>query len=451
MVDGELSSAARYEVHSDVAVIRMANPPVNGLSDSLRAGLLTAVERAAADDAIGAIVLVGDGKGFCGGADLRQFGTPAAVASPTVPDVLAAILSAPKPVIAAIHGFALGGGYELALACSHRVANPAATIGLPEVNVGLLPGAGGTQRLPRLIGTAAALELIQAGVTVPAPRALELGMVDAVADGDVVDAAIDLVATAGLSGPQPRLDERPPASAEGVDFEAARRNVRPNARNAVAQLAAIGCVEAATTPIEDGLVRERAAFFELLQGPESAALRHIFFAEKEAAKVADIPSSVPARRIERVAVVGAGTMGTGIAMAFANAGFAVDLLEQNQAALDRGLGLIRGSYEATAAKGRLAPDEMARRLARITPSLGFDVVAYADLVVEAVFEEMDVKKEVFAKLDVLARPGAVLASNTSRLDIDELAASISRPANVIGLHFFSPAHVMRLLEVAAVQ
>ncbi|MDQ8701117.1 3-hydroxyacyl-CoA dehydrogenase NAD-binding domain-containing protein [Streptomyces sp. LHD-70] len=443
-----LSTTIHYETHGHVAVIRLANPPVNGLGDTLRTGLAAGIAAAATDDAVRAVVIVGEGKGFCGGADLRQFGTPAASVRPAVSEVFQQILALPKPVVAAIHGFALGGGYELALACSHRIAHRDATIGLPEVNVGLLPGAGGTQRLPRLIGTPAALELIQNGATVRATRAAELGMIDACVDGDVLEAALDFLDDGELAGAQPRLDDLPPVVADGADFAAARRLVRPSTRNGIAQLAAIDSVETATRlPIEEGLALERATFLRLLESPEAKALRHTFFAEKEAAKVTDIAPSVRPRNIERVAVIGAGTMGTGIAMAFANSGLAVALVEQDRAALERGMAMVKRNYEATAAKGRLAAHQVEERLALITPALDLDSVAHADLVVEAVFEDMAVKKEVFTKLDVIAKPGAVLASNTSRLDIDELARSVSRPQDVIGLHFFSPAHVMKLLEV----
>ncbi|AEA28853.1 3-hydroxybutyryl-CoA epimerase (plasmid) [Pseudonocardia dioxanivorans CB1190] len=444
----ELSSTVHYETRGDVAVIRLTNPPVNGLGDTLRTGLAAGIAAAATDDAVRAVTLVGEGKGFCGGADLRQFGTPAATAQPTVSEVLQQIRDLAKPVVAAIHGFALGGGYELALVCSHRIAHRDATIGLPEVDVGLLPGAGGTQRLPRLIGTDAALELIQNGTTVPAPRAAELGMIDACVDDDVLDAALAYLDDTGVAGAQPRLDDLPPPAAGDADFAAARRRVRPSTRNGVAQLAAIDCVEAATQlPIEEGLPLERASFLRLLESTEAKALRHTFFAEKQAAKVLDIDRSVQPRPVERIAVIGAGTMGTGIAMAFANSGLAVDLIEQDRAALERGIELVQRNYEATAAKRRLDAVQVEQRLALITPSLDLDVVAQADLVVEAVFEDMAVKKDVFAKLDAIAKPGAVLASNTSRLDIDELARSVSRPRDVIGLHFFSPAHVMKLLEV----
>ncbi|QSE88022.1 enoyl-CoA hydratase/isomerase family protein (plasmid) [Rhodococcus pseudokoreensis] len=444
----DLSPAVQYEVRGDVAVIRLANPPVNGLGDSIRTGLSAGIT-AAHDDVVRAVVIVGAGKGFCGGADLREFGTPAAAVKPSVPDVFDQIQALPKPVVAAIHGFALGGGLELALVCNYRIAQTGATIGLPEVNVGLLPGAGGTQRLPRLIGTAEALNMIQNGTTVTAARAAELGIVDHCVPGDPLDAALAFLSNGVPRGSAaPVIDQRPPASGDGVDFDAARRRVRPSTRNRVAQLAAIDAVEAATTHrIDDGLALEREAFVRLVDSPEAKALRHVFFAEKHAAKVADIDRATAPRPIERVAVIGAGTMGTGIAMAFANGGFPVDLIEQNTEALDRGVATIRRNYEATAAKGRLTAQQVEQRLALIEPHLDLHAASTADLVVEAVFEDMAVKREVFAKLDIICKPGAVLASNTSRLDVNELARTVSRPQDVIGLHFFSPANVMKLLEV----
>ncbi|KXF52940.1 3-hydroxyacyl-CoA dehydrogenase [Rhodococcus sp. SC4] len=428
------SPTVRYEVRDGAAVIRLTNPPVNGLGDTVRAGLVAAIGRAAADDHVRAVILVGDGKGFCGGADLRQFGTPAATADPTLPDVLSTIGQLPKPVIAAIHGFALGGGLELALACHYRIAHPDAKLGLPEVNVGLIPGSGGTQRLPRLIGAAAALRMIQRGVPVTGTEAADLGLVDACVDGDPLTAALDFLRTQVDTGtPGPVVDTLPPAAATGIDFDAARRTVRPSTRNGRAQLAAIDAVETATRlPIADGLAAERAAFLRLLNSPDAAGLRHVFLAEKTAAKATDVP---------------AGTMGSGIAMAFANGGLPVTVIEQDQAALDRGLARIRSTYETSAAKGKLTETQVRERTALIEPSLHFDAVTGVDLVVEAVFEDMGVKTEVFGKLDALCTPGTILASNTSRLDLDEIARATSRPQDVIGLHFFSPANIMKLVEV----
>lgn len=442
------SPTVRYEVRDGVAVIHLANPPVNGLGDNVRVGLATAVTRAAHDDHVGAVVIVGEGRGFCGGADLRQFGTPAAAAEPTVPDVLADIRSLSKPVIAAIHGFALGGGLELALACHYRIARPDARLGLPEVNVGLIPGAGGTQRLPRLIGAAAALRMIQQGTTITGTEGTDLGLLDACFDGDPLTAAVKFLDNTVTEGaPGPIVDTLPPADATGMDFDAARRSVRPSTRNGRAQLTAIDAVETATRlPTAAGLAFKRAAFLGLLRAPESAALRHVFFAEKTAPKLSD-GAAVSTRPISRVAVLGAGTMGSGIAMAFANGGLPVTLIEQNQDALDRGLARIRSTYESFLAKGKLDERQARDRIASIEPNLALDAAAGADLVVEAVFEDMAVKKEVFGKLDALCLPGTILASNTSRLDLDEIAAATTRPCDVIGLHFFSPANIMKLVEV----
>ncbi|WP_206033961.1 3-hydroxyacyl-CoA dehydrogenase NAD-binding domain-containing protein, partial [Rhodococcus sp. A14] len=368
---------------------------------------------------------------------------------PTLPDVLSTIGQLPKPVIAAIHGFALGGGLELALACQYRIAHPDAKLGLPEVNVGLIPGSGGTQRLPRLIGAVAALRMIQRGVPVTGTEAADLGLVDACVDGDPITAALDFLRTQVDTGtPGPVVDALPPAAATGIDFDAARRTVRPSTRNGRAQLAAIDAVETATRlPIADGLAAERATFLRLLNSPDAAGLRHVFLAEKTAAKATDIPADTVPRPIGRVAVIGAGTMGSGIAMAFANGGLPVTVIEQNQDALDRGLARIRSTYETSAAKGRLTETQARERTALIEPSLHFDAVTGVDLVVEAVFEDMGVKKEVFGKLDALCTPGTILASNTSRLDLDEIARATSRPQDVIGLHFFSPANIMKLVEV----
>ncbi|MGW0183512.1 3-hydroxyacyl-CoA dehydrogenase NAD-binding domain-containing protein, partial [Nocardia sp. NPDC003345] len=441
------SAAVRYEVHGGLAVIQIANPPVNGLGDTVRAGIVAAVA-AAEDSEARAIVLVGDGKGFSGGADLRQFGTPAAAAAPALPDVLTAIVRASKPVLAAIHGFALGGGLELALACHYRIADSDAKLGLPEVDVGLIPGSGGTQRLPRLIGASAALEMIQRGTPVSGVEAVALGLVDATFDGPALTAALKFFAERSPVAPPSPVVDTGVADATGIDFDARRRAVRTNVRNGLAQRTAIDAVEAATRlSLSDGLAFERAAFLELLAGPESAALRHVFLAEKSAAKATgDLAGTAP-RPIGRVAVVGAGTMGCGIAMAFANGGLPVTVIEQYEDALERGMARIRATYDASVAKGTLTAAGASERIALIETSMRFDAAAAADLVVEAVFEDMEVKKQVFATLDACCAPGTILASNTSRLDLDEIAGCTSRPHEVIGLHFFSPANIMKLVEV----
>ncbi|MFI5801154.1 3-hydroxyacyl-CoA dehydrogenase NAD-binding domain-containing protein [Streptomyces sp. NPDC051677] len=444
-----LSPTVRYGVQDGVAVILLANPPVNGLGDTIRAGIEVGVARARQDDTVKAVIIVGDGRGFCGGADIRQFNTPAGSAEPTIGTVWDSIQQLRKPVIASISGFALGGGLELALVCHYRIADGNARLGLPEVGLGLIPGAGGTQRLPRLIGTREALAMIQHGTTVSGRRAAELGIIDSVFAGDPIEAGLSFARKVIADGGATQVvDHLPTPDPEGFDFAAARKGIASNARNGLAQRVAIDCVEAATSvPVQEGLAVEGNAFNQLLEGSESKALRHVFFAEKAAAKVADVPADTPVRAVEHVAVIGAGTMGAGIAMAFANARFPVTLIEQNQAALNRGLDAIRRNYEATAAKGKLTADQVAERLGRINPTLDLAAAADADLVIEAVFEDIDVKKELFGRIDKVCRQGAILASNTSRLDVDEISRATTRPADVIGLHFFSPANVMKLLEV----
>ncbi len=445
----DVSATVRYGVSDGVAVVILANPPVNGLGDTIRAGLDAGIAKAAADDTVTAVVIAGDGRAFCGGADIRQFNTSASNAEPSLANIIVKMQELPKPVIAAIHGFALGGGLELALACHYRVAENKAQIGLPEVNLGLIPGGGGTQRLPRIIGARKALDMIQQGTPVTGVQAAELGVVDGNFEGDPVAAGIAFAKEVAARGEElPVVDKRPPAETDGVDFEAARKAVRRNARNGLAQHAAINSVEAATKlESKAGLVAERDEFVKVLDGPESAALRHIFFADREAAKVADVPKDTPLRPVEKVAIIGAGTMGGGIAMVFVNAGIPVTLIEQEQAGLDRGLGNIQHNYDVTASKGKLTAEQVTTRVGLITPTLKLEDAADADLIIEAVFEEMDVKKDIFTKLDAICKPGAILASNTSRLDINEIASVTSRPADVIGLHFFSPANVMKLLEV----
>lgn len=440
------TSAVRYSLRDGVALLQLNNPPVNGLGDTVRRGLQEGLARAQADTRVVAIVIAGDGKVFCGGADIRQFNTPAANAQPMLRQVVAAIEQSTKPVVAAIHGVALGGGLELALGCHYRVASARAKLGLPEVNLGLVPGGGGTQRLPRLIGVKAALQLIQHGSPVDSTTALKLGMIDAVAEGDLLDFAVQYARGAYADGrAHPVAGQRTLPADDGVDFSQAIENVNKKARNARAQRVAIECVAAATRlPLEEGLDEERRLFEELVTGPESKSLRHMFFAEKQAPKL-DIPAQP--REIRQVAILGAGTMGSGIAMAFSNAGYLVTLYERDAEALDRGVARMRQNYEISAAKGKLSVEDVDIRLKRIQPSLNMSDLGDADLLIEAVFEDMAVKKTLFAEMDRICRPDAILASNTSRLDIDEIARSVSRPESVIGLHFFSPANVMRLLEV----
>lgn len=440
--DNPAAATVKEERRGAVMVLHMANPPVNGLGDSVRRGLARGLQRALDDAAVAAVVIVGEGRGFSGGADIRQFNTPAASALPMLRQVIAAIEAAGKPVVAAIHGFALGGGLELALGCHYRVADERAVLGLPEVNLGLVPGGGGTQRLPRAVGVDAAVEMVLEGKTVTAPQASGMGLVDALAEGAILEFACRYALGKAGEPALPRLRDRTLAV---QDLGSARARLSPRLRNAVAREAALACIETAMQPdFEAGLDEERRHFDRLVQGSESKALRHLFFAEKEASRVA---GAGQAAQIERVAIVGAGTMGGGIAMAFANAGIPVDLIEREADALQRGMALIRKNYDITAAKGKLTATEVQARMSRIQPGLDMTAVAQADMVIEAVYEDMAIKQALFRQLDALGKPGAILASNTSRLNIDEIAAVTQRPESVIGLHFFSPANVMKLLEV----
>ncbi len=433
---------AKLERRGDVALIAMDNPPVNALGHALRAGLLAALQ-AVGDAKL--VVLYGTARAFSGGADITEFGKPRA--EPSLNDVIAFIENLAVPVVAAIQGVALGGGLELALGCHARVAWDGARMGLPEVKLGLLPGGGGTQRLPRVAGVENALQMIVTGNPVGAAAALKLGVVDAVLDGAYPDAAIEW----GLAhATHRRVQDRE----EGL--QAARDDAGLIDRVAAPLLKASGaqapkhCVEAirgaVTLPFEAGLANERRLFQELVMGDESRAQRHAFFAEREAQK-ASLPAGTEARAVNQAAVIGAGTMGGGIAMCFANAGIPVTIIEMEQAALDRGLARIKELYATSAKRGSITEDEAAARAGRITGRVGLDAIGDADMVVEAVFEEMGVKQEVFRTLDRLAKPGAVLATNTSYLDIDQIAAATSRPGDVLGMHFFSPANVMKLLEV----
>jgi 3-hydroxyacyl-CoA dehydrogenase len=445
-----MTATARLIRHDDVGVIELDNPPVNALALGLRVGLSAALDAALADPSIVAIVLAGAGRMFCGGADLREFNTPAAAQPPATTDLRARMERAPKPVIAAIHGSALGGGLEMALACHYRVAAAGTKLGLPEVKRGLLPGGGGTQRLPRLVGVATALEMIVGGEPVDAARARAIGLVDEVVDGDVRAAAVAFARRkASAGGSHPVASTRTASIDEPeVFFKAARERVARESRGLEAPIECVACVEAATRlPFEEGIAFERARFRVLVEGNQSKALRHLFFAERAAARIPGIPEDLPARPIRRVGVIGAGTMGGGIAMSLANAGLEVVQLETAREALDRGRTTMSRNWGASVEKGKLTKDEMDARLARVRGTLSYGDLADVDLVVEAVFEDMAVKKQVFATLDAVCRPGAILAPNTSRLDIDEIARATKRPQDVIGLHYFSPANVMRLLEV----
>ena len=434
-----------------VVVLTVDNPPVNALSQHVRKGLHDGIKQAIADGAVQAIVIVCSGRTFIAGADITEFGKPPT--EPSLHSVLDMIEGSPKPVVSAIHGTALGGGLEVTLACHYRVGVKSARFGLPEVKLGLLPGAGGTQRLPRVVGPQKALQMIVSGDPIGADEALRVGLIDEIVDGDDLTAAGVAFAERILSERRPLrkirdLDAKiAPARGKPEIFAEFRKSVARQTRGFRAPENCIKAVEAAVNlPFAEGIKRERELFVELLSSPESQAQRYFFFAEREAAKIPDVPADTPAKDIKKAAVIGAGTMGGGIAMNFANAGIPVTVVEVAPEALERGLGLVRKNYEATASRGRLTPADVDKRMGLITGTTDFKAVADADIVIEAVFEEMPIKKEVFAKLDAICKPDAVLATNTSTLDVDEIASATKRPESVVGTHFFSPANVMRLLE-----
>ena len=441
------TSPIRTERHGDVLVIISDNPPVNALGAGVRSGLEAGVQQGVADETIKAMVIRCDGRTFFAGADITEFGRP--MQGPGLGEVVDMIEASPKPVVAAIHGTALGGGCEVALGCHYRVAVPSAKIGLPEVKLGLLPGAGGTQRLPRIAGVALAVQMTATGDPISAKQAAEAGLVDRVVDeGGLAAAAIAFAREVAGRRPLPRASEktaRPDPEAIAA-FKAAQGR---KMRGFDAPAANIACIEKAASgaSYREGVDFERQEFMKLMGGVQSAAQRHIFFAERQAAKVDDLPADVRLRPIRKVGVIGAGTMGGGIAMNFLAAGIPVTIVEMNQEALDRGTGVIRTNYERSAKRGRYTPEKVAEMMGRLTPSLSREDLADCDLVIEAIYENMDAKKDLFAALDAIAKPGAILASNTSYLDIDAMAAVTSRPGDVIGTHFFSPANVMKLLEV----
>ncbi|HWA57549.1 MAG TPA: 3-hydroxyacyl-CoA dehydrogenase NAD-binding domain-containing protein [Gemmatimonadales bacterium] len=432
--------------HPDVAVIGFTNPPVNGLSHAVRARLAIALEEAIANPSVRAIVLTGDGRQFSGGADIREFGTEAKDRAPNLRQLIAQVESSPKPVVAAITGICLGGGFELAMAAHHRVAARDARLGLPEVKLGLLPGAGGTQRLPRLLGVERAIDMIVGGEPVAARRLEATPLLDRVTEGDPMPEAIALAQASAAAGPPRRTRDRRVPDPDVAERCAAARHRLRQGRALPAPLRAIDAIEASAGDFETGLALERQAFLELVESPESKGLRHAFFAERAAGKVPGL-GDPPLRPVTRAAVIGGGTMGSGIAVCFLNAGLPVTLLETDAAALDRAIGRIGAIYDGQVKKGKLTVEERDRRLALLTPTLQWDDLVTADLAIEAVFESMEVKEDVFARLDRVMTPGAILATNTSTLDIDRIAERTSRPGDVLGMHFFSPAHVMRLLEV----
>jgi len=448
----KINDVTSYVREHNIAVITLNSPPVNALSALVRTGIATGVQQALADSKVQAIVLMCEGRTFFAGADITEFGKP--MSGPTLRQVQEIIEDAGKPVIAAIHGTALGGGLELALVAHYRIAVHSAKCGLPEVNIGLLPGAGGTQRLPRIVGVETALDMITSGRHVPAREAHAMGLLDElVEDGQLREAAITF-ARRVLAEQRPLRRIRD--QNEKIDAARANPEVIANFRTANARrfrgfLAPeynIRCIEAALNlPFDEAMAEERRMIEELMAGLQSKAQRHVFFAERQVAKLANVPTDTPLRPIERVAVIGAGTMGGGIAMACLNAGFIVILVETGQEALDRGLNTIKRNYQATVNKGRLQQAQMDARLERLHPALALEAIADCDLVIEAVFEQMDIKQALFARIDAVAKPGAILASNTSYLDIDAIATATSRAHDVLGLHFFSPAHIMRLLEI----
>ena len=445
---------AEYKVHGDVAVITMNNPPVNGLGHATRLAIAQGITQANADPAVKAIVLTGAGKAFSGGADIKEFGSPKATAEPNLLSVILACENSAKPMVAAIHSVAMGGGLELSLGCHYRIAAPGANIALPEVKLGLIPGAGGTQRLPRVLGVEAALNMIVSGEPVKSEMLAQLPgqkLFDKMASSPeaLLEEAIAFARSVADTRPLPLVRHMPSKHPMGdAYFQFARNMVKGMAKNFPAPARCVDAVEASTKKrFDEGMTYEREIFTALMFTPESRALRHLFMAERAASKIADVPDDTPQRKIEKVAVIGAGTMGGGISMNFLNAGIPVTILEMKQEAIDRGLATIRKNYEGQVKKGKLKQDKYEQRMALLTPTLSYDEIADADLVIEAVFEEMGVKETVFKKLDEVMKKGAILASNTSTLDVDKIAAFTKRPEDVVGLHFFSPANVMKLLEV----
>jgi 3-hydroxyacyl-CoA dehydrogenase len=442
-----------YSLHGRIAVIAFQAPPVNSLGHAMRAGLVAALDRAAADNAVEGVVLIGANGTFSAGADIREFGTPAMIRGPSLWTLNNTLDAMPKPVVAAIEGMALGGGLELAMSCNHRVALATAKIGLPEVKLGLLPGAGGTQRLPRLIGVENALNVMLSGEPLPVQMFAKSPLFDRVVDADLAGAAVAVAeASAAALREGKKLPRARDLKVREPDLDGICQFARNTAKTAFkeypAPLAIIDAVHfGATRSIDAGFAEEGRLFKQLMDGPVSAAMRHLFFAERAASRVAGLPEGTAARDIKAVGVIGAGTMGTGIAINFLNAGIAVRLLEVGQEALDKGVARIRQTYEGQVKKGKLDAAKLEARMALLAPTLSYADLGAVDLVIEAVFEDMGVKEKVFRQLDAVAKPGAILATNTSTLDVDKIAGFTGRPGDVIGLHFFSPANVMRLLEV----
>src|SRR6266849_6352105 len=438
-----------YAVRDGIAVVTLNNPPVNGPGNALRAAIMEYLKKAEGDPAVKGAVLIGSAKAFSGGADIREFNKPRE--KPDLSEVNDQQDAMTKPLVAAIGGFALGGGLELALACHFRIALPKSQLGLPEVKLGILPGSGGTQRLPRIIAMAEALRMMTTGNPLAAEKAKQLGLVDEVVEGDLLESALLFLAKLLKEGRPRRRIRDMQAKVDGdakAFFAQVREQVARESKGYPAPLEIVACAEAAATrPFDEGRKFERERFAHLVNSAESKALRHLFFAERQTTRIPGVPEDTPVREIKKAAVVGAGTMGGGIAMCFANAGIPVTVVEMKQEALDRVLSSSRSNYAGTVAKGRLKQEEMERCMSLITPSLKLEDMSDADIIVEAVFERMDVKQDLFKKLEVTAKPGAILATNTSTLDVDQIAEATQRPQDVIGTHFFSPANVMRLLEV----
>ena len=448
VLDKPATSPISTRRHGDVLIVLSNNPPVNALSTAVRQGLVDAIAEAEADEAVRAVVIACEGQTFFAGADITEFGKPPQ--QPWLPLVVDTIENCSKPVVAAIHGTALGGGLEVALGCHYRVADPSAKLGTPEVKLGLLPGAGGTQRLPRVAGVRQALEMCATGTPIGARQAFDCGLVDRLVEGELIPHAVAYAEEVRDVRPLAKSSERQDrvAEADPAIFDEFRKANARKFRGFDAPLKNIEAVRVATEkPFAEGVIEERKLFMELMGGEQSAAQRYFFFAERKASKIEGLPENTEPRPVRKVGVIGAGTMGGGIAMNFLSAGVPVTIVEMGQEALDRGTGVMRRNYEASAAKGKLTAEQVEQAMGYLQPTLDFAALADCDLIIEAVYENMDVKKEVFAKLDKIAKPGAILASNTSYLNLNEIAAVTSRPGDVVGMHFFSPANIMKLLEV----
>jgi 3-hydroxyacyl-CoA dehydrogenase len=446
--DAPTTSPISTRKHGDVLIVLSNNPPVNALSTAVRQGLVDAIAEAEADASVNAVVIACEGQTFFAGADITEFGKPPQ--QPWLPVVVDTIENCSKPVVAAIHGTALGGGLEVALACHYRVADPTAKLGTPEVKLGLLPGAGGTQRLPRGAGVKKALEMCATGNPIGAQDGFACGLVDRLIEGDLIPHAVGYAEEVRDVRPLPKSSERQDRldQCDPSVFDEFRTANAKRFRGFDAPLKNVEAVKVACEkPYSEGVIEERKLFMELMSGTQSKAQQYFFFAERKANKIEGLPDNTEPRPVRKVGVIGAGTMGGGIAMNFLSAGIPVTIIEMEQGALDRGTGLMRKNYEASAAKGKLSAEQVEKAMGYLQPTLDFAALADCDLIIEAVYENMDVKKEVFGRLDKIAKPGAILASNTSYLNINEIAASISRPGDVVGMHFFSPANVMKLLEV----